>query len=208
MMLMSKPRAEAPAAGVSLDQRMSFDDFLAKLSPKDRNNVEKHLAAIGAGEAGDRHVATWRRLVTSLTTLAPHQVRLGADHSLLFFVPDGPYKMQVFAMRDARDGTIDVYCGDVLEQAVTEKLIRPAPRKPGAAEAAGPEPYRIEGVEETLPIERFDGRIDNLPVYSKNLVGWNRKAVRIHLTTSATEHQLRVTEQLCALTTAKLPQPA
>jgi hypothetical protein len=207
---MSKPRSDASSAAATLpEQRITYDEFLAKLSPKDRNNVEKHLLAVGSGEAGDRHVATWRRLVCSLTTLAPHQVKLGADHSLLFFVPDGPYKMQVFAMRDARDGNIDVYCGDVLEQAIADKIIRPAPRKPGTAtDAAGAEPYRLEGVEEILPIERFDGRIDNLPVYSKNLVGWNRKAIRIHLTTSATEHQLRTAEQLCALTTAKITQPA
>ncbi len=210
---MPNTRTEASSAAESLaDSRMSFEDFLAKLSPKDRNNAEKHLAAISALEPdGKRHAATWRRLVTALATLAPHQMRLGADHSVLFFVPDGPYKMQVFAMRDPRDGQIEVYCADVLDQAVENKLLRPAPGGIGSAgddDETSVEHFRISGVEETIPIERFDGRVDNLPTYSKNLVGWNRKAIRIQLTSTATEHQLRTVEQLCVLTASRLTQPA
>jgi len=198
------PKAKAAPATTQTEPKISFDDFLAKLSPKDRNNAEKQLQAIeAAGEDGKRHVATWRRLACMLTTLAPHQVRLGADHSLLFFVPDGPYKMQVFAMRDARDGVIHVYCGDVLDQAIKQKVLKPAPRK-ATAEEDEPELFRLNEVDETLPVDRIDGRIDNLPTYSKNLVGWNRKAIRIHLTPSATEHQLAAAEQLCAMTTPKL----
>ncbi len=198
------PKARADAAEVVIPSRISFDDFLAKLSPKDRNNAEKHLlAAEAAGPDGQRHAAAWRRLASGLATLAPHQVRLGADHSLLFFVPDGPYKMQVFAMRDARDGVIDLYCGDVLDQAIKQKLLKAIPRKPGADEDE-PQLFRLNEVDETLPIDRIDGRIDNLPAFSKNLVGWNRKALCIHLPAVATEHQLRTAEHLCAMTTGKL----
>ena len=44
-------------------------------------------------------------------TLAPHFAKTDGQQRVRFFVPDGQYRMQVFAMEDLRDGVITIYCG-------------------------------------------------------------------------------------------------
>ncbi len=190
-------------AQATLTRSLPYEELLEKLSAKDRNTAEKHLLACVNGEGGERHAAVWRRLACTMTMLAPHAVKFGAGQSMLFFVPDGPYKMQVFALQDARDGQINVYCGNVLEEAVSTGLLKPG-RKPGDDELT---PYAIQGGDERLLIEQLSGE-DDLPTFSKHLVGWNRKAVRINLPSTATDAQLEATEQLCALTVLKLRHEA
>src|ERR671914_2468396 len=80
-----------------------MDTFFTGLSAKDRSNIEKHLATCDA-EARPEHGKLWRRLALALRRLAPLPVQTVGQHSVQFFVPDGKYRMQVFAMEDARDG--------------------------------------------------------------------------------------------------------
>src|SRR5947209_5936948 len=104
-------------ARARLSNRLDFQDFLAKLSPKDRVNAERHVAACEA-EPDPRHCTLWRRLVSMLMTLTPHSAKLNAQHSIQFYIADGKYRMQVFALEDLRDGKITLYCVDVLDAAL------------------------------------------------------------------------------------------
>ncbi len=187
-----------------LTRSITFEELLEKLSAKDRNTAEKHLLACQAGEGGERHAEVWQRLARTMTMLAPHAVKFGAGQSMLFYVPDGPYKMQVFALQDARDGEINVYCGNVLEEAMVGKLLQPAFRGNDEAEAR---PYVINGTDEQLMIEQLSGE-DDLPAFSKHLVGWNRKALRVNMPATASDAQVEIAEQLCALTALKLRHDA
>jgi hypothetical protein len=196
------PKAPVP----SLERRIAFEDFLALLSAKDRQNAEKHLLAVEALADGARHAALWRRLTAAMATLAPHAAKLGPQNSVLFFVPDGPYKMQVLALHDPRDGTVTVYCDDVIDDAVRRSVLRARPASPGAPAPVNPraKTYTIAGVDDVLVVEPFDASVNNLPAYSRNLVGWSRKAISVALPATATEPQVAAVEQLLELTFAKL----
>src|SRR3954447_15844560 len=110
------------AAKKALAQPIDFDKFLERLGPKDKVNVERHVTAMEA-ESDPAHAVLWKRLACALATLAPHSVKLNGQHSAQFYVQDGKYKMQVFAMEDLRDGKITVYCGDSSEQARAAGLL-------------------------------------------------------------------------------------
>ena len=73
-------------------------------------------------------------------TLAPHAVKLNSQQSAQFYVPDGKYRMQVFALEDLRDGNVNVYCGDVLKDALAAGVLT-APKK-----GAEPNTYKLGSV--------------------------------------------------------------
>src|SRR5687768_4448999 len=93
---------------------MEYDAFLAKLGTKDRLNVERHVAACDA-EGDPAHSSNYRRLVCALAGMAPHAAKTHGQQAVQIYVPDGKYRMQVFALQDQRDGVIVVYCDDVLD---------------------------------------------------------------------------------------------
>lgn len=207
----AKQAAAANAVVPSLDNRMAFEDFLALLSAKDRQNAEKHVLAVEALPEGKRHAALWRRLATTMATLAPHAAKLGPQQSVLFYVPDGPYKMQVFALHDPRDGGISIYCGDVLTEATKQAVLSPAPGAASSAASAVVDdvkssfrPYRVAGTEDVVLVDPFDATAGNLPPFSRNLVGWSRRAIHVRLPIEATEPQIQAVEKLCLLTAQKL----
>lgn len=201
----------ATATAPSLDKRIAFEDFLALLSAKDRQNAEKHVLAVEALPEGKRHATLWKRLASDLATLAPHAAKLGPQQSVLFFVPDGPYKMQVFALHDPRDGGISLYCNDVVPEATKQGVLSPAPGAASSAASALSDdpkttgrPYRVGGTEDVLMIEAFDATAGNLPAFSRNLVGWSRRAIHVRIPVEATEPQIAAVEKLCVLTAQKL----
>jgi hypothetical protein len=101
-----------------------METFLTGLAGKDRSNIEKHLAACDA-EGDPDHGKLWRRLAVSLRKLAPMPVQTVGQHAVQFFIADGKYRMQVFALEDARDGRLMVYLPDVL--AAAENTPNPSP---------------------------------------------------------------------------------
>src|SRR5215213_168852 len=109
-------------AGKLLQQRLSFAEFLAKLPPKDRVNAEKRVGVLEAS-AGPGLAELWRRLACALMTLSPHAAKLVGKQTVQFYVADGKYRMQVFALEDLQDGNITVYCPNVLTQAVDAGLL-------------------------------------------------------------------------------------
>src|SRR5262245_15672850 len=92
--------------------RMKFEDVLEKLGPKDRLNAERHLAAVDS-----RHADLWKRMVATLMSLSGHAAKLNGQQSAQFYIADGKYRMQVFALEDKRDGKLTIYCNNILDEA-------------------------------------------------------------------------------------------
>jgi hypothetical protein len=111
--------------------------------------------------------------------------------------------MQVFALEDVRDGGIHVYLPDTMAEAQKAGVILSAPR--GTSEDDGPREYALPGKKGgTLLVESLSAtNTPNPPAHMKNMLGWNRKALRITLPTTASDAQIDVTEDLMALAARK-----
>ena len=179
------------AARTSLSHRLSFAEFLAKLPIKDRASAERRISALEAmPDQAPAHL--WRRLACSLMTLAPFAAKLVGKQTLQVYVADGKYRMQVFALEDLQDGNFTVYCPDVLKEAAEGGLL--------SVDADGPpDQYLIEPNREKLIIQRLNGKSLNPAPHYKDMMGWNRTAIRITLPPSPSPAQVEVTELLCAI---------
>src|SRR5438552_657088 len=112
-----RPAKLLEAVRESLTGPRDFDAFLAKLSPKDRVNAERRVGVLEA-ETDLSRLRLWRRLAATLMMLAPHAAKLVGRQTIQYYVADGRYRMQVFALEDLQDGHFTVYCPDVLKEAV------------------------------------------------------------------------------------------
>jgi hypothetical protein len=203
------PSAKSNPANAALEllaKPADFDAFLAKLAARDRQNVDRHLALADA-EPEPEHGKLWRRIARSLFTLSPHAVTTIGQQALMFFVADGKYRMQVFAIEDPRDGRILVYTGDVLKEAAKAGILSP----PGKGDASAG--HIIGGDKnQRLLVEALDANnTPNPHPWYKNMLGWGRKALRITLPVKASKEQISAAEQLAAIyfsTLAKNPAPA
>ena len=196
-------RAKNPlkAAQTAIENPISYDDFLAKLGAKDRLNAEKHVAACESGPV-PTHAKLWKRLVTTLMTLSSNLAKVNGQQSIQFYVPDGKYRKQVFAMEDLRKDSISVYCTDVLEEAVKLKLLKPT--KGGEEEDVALYALPKGG---TLAIEKLNGQTANPAEFFKHMIGWHRQAIRITLPLNANDEQVETALTLCALN-AEVPAAA
>jgi hypothetical protein len=190
----TKPTAVLAAARAALAKPLRFEDFLAKLPPKERVNAERRVDAFAAEEQGAGRASMWQRLTCSLMTLAPVAKVVGKQ-SIQFFIPDGKYRMQVFALEDLQDGNLSVYCPDAVAEAVAAGLLA----QHDGADDADPATYVTIGHGEPLHVDALDKHTINPAPHFKDLMGWNRKALRITLTPGATPGQLEATELLCAI---------
>ncbi len=172
-----------------------FDGFLSKLGARDRLNVDRHIAACEAEPTADHH-RLWRRLASSLYGLAPHSIQTVGQQAVQFYIPDGKYRMQVFAMEDQRDGKVLIYTIDVLRQAIKDGVLMPA--RKGALPGSGL-PIKAHP-EQTLLVEALDAaNTPNPSAWYKHMLGWNRKALRITLRNNASAAQIHAAEQICAI---------
>ena len=192
------PAAKTNPAQAALEliaKPADFDAFLAKLAARDRQNVDRHLALADAEPEAD-HGKLWRRVARALFTLSPHAVTTIGQQALQFFIADGKYKKQVFAVEDPRDGRLLVYVGDVVKEAIKQGVLAAPPK--GDASAG----YVVTADKaQRLLIEPLDA--DNTPnphPWYKNMLGWGRKALRITLPVKATPEQIAATEAMAALT--------
>src|SRR5688572_4919418 len=101
----------------------TMEGFFVGLSPKDRSNIEKHLAACDA-EPTPHHGRLWRRLALGMRRLGPLRPQTTGQRAVQFYAPDGKYRLQVFALEDTRDGTIALYSADVLDAAVAAGVLQ------------------------------------------------------------------------------------
>src|ERR1700721_979377 len=88
--------------------KMDYDGFLAKLTPKDRLNIERHITAIEEVSTKG-HAKLWKKLAVAMMSMAPHSAKANGQQSMQFYIQDGKYRMQIFALEDLRDGSIHVY---------------------------------------------------------------------------------------------------
>lgn len=186
------------AAHDALMPRLNLDDFLARLNARDRAAAEKRLAAqdLNPRPQLDR---SWKRLACTLMQLAGHSAKLVGRQSVQYYTADGVYRMKVFALEDLSDGNLTVYCPDVLQEALTVGLL-------GQSQVAGPSFYVI-GSGKPLCVEPFSGTVNNPAAHYKDMVGWNRKALRITLPELASAAQLDATEMLCAMAARHFVRP-
>jgi hypothetical protein len=172
-----------------------YETFLAKLSERDRRNVRKQVAAC-EGELTPDHVRLWKRLACMLGALTDKAAKTTGMRAVQFFIADGAYQMQVFALEDQRDGTILVYAPDALEAALSSGVIR---GPVGAAGGAGLyEVAEVPGLNIEIEVLSATNTVD-APDYYRHLLGWNRQALRIKLRTTAGHAQVDACERLCRL---------
>jgi hypothetical protein len=165
------------AARASLASRLSFADFLAKLPPKDRASAGRRVSVLGA-EPDPARAPLWRRLVCTLMTLSPHAAKFVGRQTAQFYVADGKYRKQVFAMEDLQDGHFTLYCPDVLGEAVKAGLLAASPE-------AASHGYLVRPSGDPLRVEPLDGASINPGTHFKDMTGWSRKALRVMLPPSA-----------------------
>jgi hypothetical protein len=190
------------AARAALATPLRFEEVLAKLGGRDRGNAARRVTAMEDKAENDRS-RLWQRLACSLMTLAPVAKFVGKD-AVEFYVPDGRYKMQVFALEDVRDGNVTVYCPDVSAEAVAAGLL---------VQTGQPEPHALAaaGSGEPLWIEAVDAAAMSPGAHVKNLTNWKRRAVRIKLPPRPAPAQVEAVELLCAIALGEVvtaPAPA
>jgi hypothetical protein len=180
-----------PATTMSTESE--FQDFLAGVSARDRANLEKHAAALDV-ETSPGHVKSWRKLVTVLRRLAPLSANTIGPQVIQYFVADGKYRMQVFALEDKKDGQILIYLPDVLAAALKAGVLaKPLPGRVGE--------YPIKAAKgEVLLVDALDSTNTPDPQPAiKHMLGWNRKALRLTLPSIANAPQLAAAEAVCEL---------
>jgi hypothetical protein len=177
------------AAREALARPVPFEEFLGKLSARDRANAEKRVSVLEA--EGPERAGLWKRLVCSLTTLAPHAAKLVGKQTVQFYVADGKYRMQVFALEDLQDGNFTVYCPDVLEEVIKAGVVGRPKGEPNV--------YPVGGAEQTVRVESLDKNSLNPAAHYKDLTGWNRKALKVTLPASPSEGQVGAVEVICAV---------
>ncbi len=180
--------AEKPA-GKPEPLKIDYDGFLAKLTPKDRLNIERHITAIEELSTKG-HAKLWKRLAVAMMSMAPHSAKANGQQSMQFYIQDGKYRMQIFALEDLRDGSVHVYAADAVDEATKAGLFGKA--KPGDE----PNELRLTGSTDTLNVERLDGKVSNPAPFYKDMLGWNRRAVHVTLPTMASDAQTEATVKL------------
>jgi len=184
----------------------SYDAFYERMNSSARVSVDRHLAACENDPARD-HVRLWKRLAGFLAGLSPHSIRTTGQRAVQFFVADGTYRRQLFALEDLRDGKISVYLPDVLDAGGEAGVLR----LPRDDEGQDTHTFVLsEAPDEYLMIETLTAAATtSAPEYFRHLLGWNRRAVRIIIPTMASAVQIRAIERLCVLAASQaLAQPA
>ena len=175
----------------------AMQDMFSKLGARDRANLEKHLAALDA-EPDDTHSRLWRRIVTSLWKHAPMPVQLQGTQAIMFFIADGKYRMQVFAVEDKNDGLIAIYLPDVLTPALEAGVILRSKGSTATDEEYG---FNYNGQRQPVFLRQLDAANTPDPAaYIKHMIGWNRKAIRVTIpAVRADSPQLLAVQALAAV---------
>ena len=178
--------------------RAAYDAFLDKLGDRDRLNVQRHVAFCET-EPTDVHERSWKRIASSLSQLAPLTPSTTGQRAVRFFVADGKYRLQLFALEDLRDGNLVVYANDKLDAALESGLVHQgliATDDEALVYEIGAAPG------DTLRIERLTARgTTSAPDYYKHMLGWNRRAMKITLPLPARPATIQALLALCVLST-------
>ena len=122
----------------------------------------------------------WRRIVCRLATLCSPCCPLPlGQHTLQFFIADGRYRQQVFALDDHRDSKIVIYGPDVMEAGADPKGILLPPPDPGEPRALW---HPRQWPRRSVSRAALDSANTPNPDPSfKFMLGWNRRALRMTL---------------------------
>jgi len=176
-----------------VDSQTTLQQLFTRPGTTGKTHIERHLATCD-GEIDPAHGELWRRLLFNMARLAPLAVQAVAD-GVMFFAPDGRYRMQVFALEDKKDGLLTVYMPDVIEQAIAEEIL--------VQTETG---FGIPGLRTlAISVQQMDAQNtpDPAPHY-KHMIGWNRKALRVTLNATDPSHpQVRTAEALAVLASTK-----
>jgi hypothetical protein len=180
-----------------------FEPVLERAGVKERTKIEKHLAACDAEGTG-AHGQLWRRTAAILGELAPLAIQSAGSTAWKFFIADGKYRMQVFALEDTFDGLLRIYMPDMLNEAVKTKIISRTPV---------PQMFAVEGSSTHLKIESLGAaEASGAPPHYQHMLGWNRKALRLILPTTKAddklEHAVLALAQLASRTWKAVAAPA
>jgi hypothetical protein len=187
------------AALVPLPHPISFEEVVTRLPARERGAVQRHEAA--CEEVDPAHAELWRHMVCRLATLAPHAIRALGQHTLQFFIADGKYRQQVFALDDHRDSKLVIYGPDVLEAAISEGVLLPPP------DPSEPRAHGFPNGRGSLYLERIDSTNTTNPDASfKFMLGWNRRALRMTLLSTASPQQISAAERLWTLSAREFPK--
>jgi hypothetical protein len=186
----ARPAAAAPPAPV-VEVPQTFEAVVAKAAAKDKANIQRHLDALEA-EGSTAHVKAWKKLVLALAKLAPNSLETVGKDAIRFYVADGRYRLQRYAIEDVRDGVIKVYVSDVLEKALKRKVV---------SAAKVPDEYGVPGhAGEAVKIEPLSSENTAEPAaHFKFMIGMGRKALRLTVAATGHPHQLAAVEQICEL---------
>jgi len=189
-------KAEPPPATGSTEDA-TFEQFLAKLGARDKLNVERLLAAEATSK---RHAEVWRELATFLFSLAGHAVQTSGQQAVRFFLQDGKYRLQCFALEDQQDAKIHVYLTDVLAAATKKKVLVLDKNHDEDDESEMKRYHSVKQPAVHVGIEALTAsNSGNAPEHYKHMVGWNRRALRVTVPESATREQLELVQALCLL---------
>jgi hypothetical protein len=180
--------------GGGSSEQMDFDVLVAKLSAKDRHCVDRQIAA-RENSAVFGLADRWRKLAATLLNLAPGMVKLSGLHTMQFYIADGKYRKQVFALHALPDGAIAVCIPDILEDAVKFGLLA----LPQGNSLKGTESnlYRIGKTDQSLTVDIVSGTTLDPQIFYKDMTGWNRRALCIILAGDSTQVQIRAVHELC-----------
>lgn len=169
----------------------SFEEVVTRLTGAGRASVERHLAKC---EKNAKDVLLWKYLVGLLGRLTPGAMPIAGSMAMRFFVPDGKFKMQIFALEDLQNNELGLYCRDVRATAISQSVLD----RPGA----GSNLHKISGGAsgDWFSIETLTaaGTV-SAPEYYKHMLGWNRTAIRITLPAVLTHAQMGALEEICNL---------
>lgn len=184
---------------------VNLDASLAKLGAKDRQTFDRQVAAREARSPGDARLADrWRRLAGLLMTLASAPPKLAGSDAMQFYIPDGKYRKQVFAIHATNDGSIVVFLPEIIDLASKSRLLSGV-KGTGDDDNDRVRLFRIVDSNESLRIELLDGSTANPSPFYKDMTGWNRRAISVQVPPSATDEQVQAVERLCALAATTWP---
>ena len=147
------------------------------------------------------HVRLWKRLAGLLGHLTPAIPPYAGPNAVRFYVPDGKYRLQVFALEDLRHGDLGIYLSDTREAAMREGVLTGSTEGDSRSYAIA---NRVNN--ERLLIEVLTTRgTTSAPDYYKHMLGWHRTAIRITLAKNSTPAQIRAAEAMCMIA---VPDPA
>jgi hypothetical protein len=167
----------------------NYEAFLSRLSVKGRAAAERHDELCGEL---DGFGVLWKRLAGALGRLAPDAIEMVGGQSVKFHIPDGKYRLQVFALDDTRQGIIIVYLPNIVDQAIERHLLLPGGGN-------GNRMFKIAREEDDpIQLELITAETPDMTV-CKAMVGWGRRALKISVSVQAKPKRVRTVELLCEL---------